>query len=83
MDEHGSNYVDLTDGVSHWLENLASAAWVIYTPWQNLYHIGGVSLGAPTNNQVEYKIFIGLLSNTFHLGIMHLHIQLDSNLVVS
>ena len=36
-----------------------------------------------TNNQVEYEVIIGLLFDAHHLGIYHLHVFLDSQLVVS
>jgi len=36
-----------------------------------------------TNNQEEYDTVIGLLDDSHHLGIHHLHVFLDSQLVVS
>ena len=49
-----NKYIGFIDGTSHWLKNLASTAWAIYTPHQTLYHIGGVFMGVHMNNQEEY-----------------------------
>jgi ribonuclease HI len=38
--------------------------------------------GPATNNQVEYVIVIGLLSEASHLHIHHLSILLDSHLII-
>ena len=40
-------------------------------------------IGSTTNNQVEYDVVIRLMCNALHRSIRHMHIYLDSQLVVS
>ena len=42
--------------------NLASAAWVLYSPVHDLVSLGVVCIGPATNNIVEYEVVIGLLT---------------------
>ena len=72
-----------TDGASRWSLNLTSDAWVIYSPSQELIHIDGICVGIATNNQVEYDGVNGLLASALQLGIYHLDVFLDSQLLVS
>jgi ribonuclease HI len=65
----------------HW--NLASTAWVIYSPTNQLVSIGGVCLGETTNNIAEYSVIIKLLRDALSYGIQSLQVYLDSQLVVS
>ena len=82
--EHTSNrYMGFADGASIWSPNLASAAWVIYSPSHELIHIDGICVGSATNNQDEYDGVNGLLAATLQLGIHHLDVFLDSQLLVS
>ena len=71
-----------TDGASKWYLNLASTAWVIYSPSHKLIHINGISVGTATNNQVDYDGVNGLLDATLQLGIHHLDVFLDSHLII-
>ena len=48
-----------------------------------LIHIDKMHVGIATNNQDEYDGVIGLLSATLHLGIHHLDVFLDSQVLVS
>ena len=60
--EHTSNqYMGFVDGASRWSPNLASAAWVIYSPSHELIHIDGICVGNMTENQAEYDGVSGLL----------------------
>ena len=59
------------DGESIWSPNLASAAWVIYSPSHELIHINEICVGTATNNQVEYDGVNGLLGTALQLGIHH------------
>jgi hypothetical protein len=52
----------LRDGASHWTQNLTSAAWALYSPSHELLHTNNICLGSATNNQAEYTIVIGLLT---------------------
>ena len=82
--EHTSNwYMGFSDGASRWSLNLASAAWVIYYSLHDLIHIDKICMGSATNNQAEYDGVNGLLVATLQLGIHHLDVFLDSQLLVS
>ena len=82
--EHTSNrYIGFADEASRWSPNLASAAWVIYSPLHELIHIDGLCMGTATKNQAEYDGVNGLLATPLLLGICHLNVFLDSQLLVS
>ena len=53
-------YVGFTDGASRHTCNLASAAWVIYSPLGQLVAAGGACLGPASNNVAEYRAVIVL-----------------------
>jgi ribonuclease HI len=72
----------LADGASRSTQNLASTAWAIYAPTNELISLHGVFLGRATNNIAEYSAVIELLTNAISLGIRRLVIRLDSQLVV-
>jgi ribonuclease HI len=55
-------YVGFVDGAIRWSPNLASTAWVLYSPSHELIHLDGVCIGVSTNNQVEYDDVTGLLT---------------------
>jgi ribonuclease HI len=76
-----SVYLGFIDGASHHTRNLASTAWVIYSPEGLLVSSGGVCLGPSTNNVAEYSIVIELLHDVISHGIMSLEVHLDSQLV--
>ena len=75
-------FVGFTNGTSHHTCNLASAAWVNYSPSGQLVSSGGTFLGPATNNVVEYRAIIELLWDALSCGIQ-LEVRLDSQLVVS
>ena len=82
--EHTSNrYMGFTDGASRWSLNLASAAWLIYSPSHELIHIDGICVGTAPNNQAKYDGVNGLLATALQLGVFHLDVFLDSQLLVS
>ena len=70
-------------GTSHHTCNLASAAWVIYSPSGQLVASEGTCLGPATNNVVEYMVLIELIWDVVSHGITRLEVRLDSQLVVS
>jgi ribonuclease HI len=74
-------FVGFVDGASRHTQNIASAAWVIYHSGE-LVSSGGIFLGSTTNNMAEYHVVIRLLTEASSLGITHLIINLDSQLVV-
>ena len=83
MDLTLCQYIGFADKASRWSPNLTSAAWVIYSPLHDLIHIDGICVGTTTNNQEEYDGFNGLLAIALQLGIHHLDVFLDSQLLVS
>ena len=76
-------YIGFVDGGSHHTCNLASAAWVIYSPTGQLVAAGGACLGHASNNVAEYRAVIELLWDALSRGITQLEVHLYSQLVVS
>jgi len=75
-------FVGFADGASHDTQNLASIAWMNYTPTGQLVVSGGAYLGPTTNNVDEYNTVIELLCDAISNGILYLEVCLDSQLVV-
>jgi ribonuclease HI len=75
-------YIGFVDGASRSTQNLASVAWEIYAPTDELISLHGVFLGRATNNIMEYSAVIELLTDAISFGIHHLIVRLDSQLVV-
>ena len=76
-------FLGFADGASCHTCNLASAAWVIYSPSGQLVASGGICLGPSSNNVAEYRAVIELLWDALSRGITQLEVRLDSQLVVS
>ena len=75
-------HIGFADGASRYTRNLSSAAWVVYSPTDELLSSGGVYLCPATNNVAEYRAVVGLLTEAISLGITQLIVNLDSQLVV-
>ena len=75
-------HISYADGASCWTQNLTSVAWALYTPSHEMLHSSGICLGSTNNNQDKYTIVIGLLADAQYHHISHLHIFLDSQLVI-
>jgi ribonuclease HI len=82
MSEYFLPYIGFADGASRSTRNLASTAWEIYAPTNEIISLRGVCLGRATNNIAEYSAIIELLVDVISLGIRHLVVRLDSQLVV-
>ena len=82
MSESSLPYIGFVDGANRSTWNLASAAWAIYAPTNELVSLRGVCLGRATNNIAEYSAVIELLIDAISLGIPRFIIRLDSQLVV-
>ena len=82
MSESSLPYIGFADGASRSTRNLASIVWAIYAPPNELISLRGVCIGRATNNIAEYSIVIELLVDAISLGIRHLVVRLDSQLVV-
>ena len=78
MPMESSTYIRFADGASHHTQNLASAAWVIYTPMGQVLFLGGVCLRPSSNNVVEYSAVIELLRDVISHGVLSLEVHLDS-----
>jgi ribonuclease HI len=83
MSSDSEVFVGYADGASRHTRRLASAAWVIFTPQGQFLSFGGICLGDTTNNVTEYSAVIELLCDALSLGISHLRVYLDTQLVVS
>jgi ribonuclease HI len=83
MSSESEVFVGYAGGASRNMWRLASVAWVIFTPHGQLLSSGGICLGDTTNNVAEYSAVIELLRDTLSLGISHLQVYLDAQLVVS
>ena len=76
-------FIAFAYGASRHTCNLASAAWVIYSPSRQLVASGGVCLGPTSNNVAEYRAIIELLWDALSRGITQLEVRLDSQFVFS
>ena len=83
MSSDSEVFVGYADGASRHMRRLASTAWVIFTPQGQLLSFGGICLGDTKNNVAEYSEIIELLHDALSLGISHLRVYLDTQLVVS
>jgi ribonuclease HI len=83
MSRESEVFIGYEDGASQHMRRLASATWVIFTPQGQLLSSGGICLGDTTNNVAEYNAVIELLRDALSLGISHLRVYLDAQLVVS
>jgi hypothetical protein len=78
MSMESSVYLGLAKRSSHHTWNLASTAWVVYSPKGLLVYSGGVFLVPSMNNVVEYSVVIELLRNAISHGIHSVEVCLDS-----
>ena len=83
MSSDSKVFIGYEDGASRHTRRLASTAWVIFTPQCQLLSSRGICLGDTTNNVIEYSAVIELLHDALSLGISHLRVYLDAQLVVS
>ena len=77
-----TSYIGFANGAHRYTLNLASAAWVLYSPTSELVSSGGVLLGPSTNNLVEYQALVGLLTEALAFDLREIRVYLDSELVV-
>jgi ribonuclease HI len=83
MSSESEVFVGYADGASRHMQRLASTAWVTFMPQGQLLSFEGICLGDATNNVSKYSAVIELLRDALSLGISHLRVYLDSQLVVS
>ena len=77
-----TSFTGFADGANRYTLNLASAAWVLYSPTSELVSSRGVLLGPSTNYQVEYQAVVGLLTEALAFDVREIRVYLDSKLVV-
>ena len=82
MDPSSTSYIGYVNGASCYSRNLALAAWAIFTPIYSLILSNGICIGSATNNQAEYDAVIGFLVDALDHRILHIHVRLDSLLLV-
>ena len=75
-------FYGFVDGAFHHTLNLALAAWVLYSPVEDLVSSGVVCIGPATNNITKYKAVIGLLTKATSQDVHDLVVLMDSQLVV-
>ena len=76
------DFYGFVDGACHHTLNLASAAWVLYSPTYDLVILGAVCIGPSTNNITKYREVIGLLTESASQDVHNLVVLMDSQLVV-
>ena len=62
-------YVGFIDGASNVSRNLASIAWVIYTPTCEMVSLQGICLSCENNYVVEYNAHVELLYESISFGV--------------
>jgi ribonuclease HI len=82
ISEYSLPYIGFANDASRSTRNLASATWEIYAPTNELISLRGICLGRATNNITEYSVVVELLVDAISLGIHHLVVRLDLQLVV-
>lgn len=82
MDPSSTLYIGYANCASHFSRNIALTTWAIYTALHTLVLLNYLCIGSATNNQAEYDVVIGLLIDTLDHRILHLHVHLDSLMLV-
>ena len=80
-EEHMAFY-GFADGACCHTLNLSSAAWILYSPAEYLVSSGEVCIGPATNNIVEYRAVVALLTEAASQDVHNLVVLIDSQLVV-
>ena len=72
------DFYGFVDGACCHTLNLASTAWVLYSPAEYLVSSGAVCLGPATNNIVEYEAIIGILTEAASKDVCDLVFLMES-----
>lgn len=78
-----SFHTGYVDGANHSSRNIASIAWVIFSPTNEFLDSRGIFLDRATNNIAKYEAMIILMTRASTLGIRSLVVRLDSELIIS
>ena len=76
------DFYGFADGACCHILNLASAACVLYSVIEDLVSLGAVCFGPATNNIVEYRAVIGLLTEAASQDFHNMVVLMDSQLMV-
>ena len=77
-----TSFIGFVDGAHRYKINLASTAWVLYSPTSELVSSGGILLGPSTKNLAEYQAVIRLLTKSLANDVREIRVYLDFELVV-
>ena len=72
------DFYGFIDGACCHTLNLASAAWVLYSPAEDLVSSRAVCIGPATNNIIEYEAVIDLLTEASSQDVCDLVVLMDS-----
>ena len=75
-------FYGFTNGAFCHTLNISLASWVLYSLAYDLVSLGVVCIGPTTNNIVEYRAVIGLLTEASSQDVRNLVVLMDSQLVV-
>ena len=73
-----TTFTRFVDSGNHYMLNITSEYWVLYSPTGDLVISGGVCLGPSTKNLVEYHAVIGLLMESIANNVREIKVYLDS-----
>ena len=76
------DFYGFANGACHHTLNLSSAAWVLYSPAEDLVSSGVICLGPATNNITKYEVVIDLLTEAASQDVCDLLVLMESQLVV-
>ena len=76
------DFFGFADGACRHTLNLTLAAWVLYSPAEDLVSSGAVCIGLATNNIIEYRVVIGLLTEAPSQDVRNLVVLMDSQVMV-
>ena len=75
-------FYGFADGAFYQTLNIASAAWVLYSPAKDLVSLGAICIGPATNNITEYEAVIGILTESTSEDVHDLVVLVNSQLMV-
>jgi ribonuclease HI len=81
MSTESSVYLGFADSTIRHKRNMASAAWVIYSPEGQLVSLGGVCMEPSTNNVIEYSDVIKILRDAISHGVQSLEVLQDTKYI--
>ena len=77
-----TSFIGFVDGAHRYTLNLASVAWLMYSPTSELVSSWGIILAPSTSNLAEYQAMVRLLTEALANDVREIRVYLDSELVV-